>query len=234
VACAIYLGTYVATMAEVAVNKSSGRVEVKRVVCAQDEGRHRQSGRLAAADGGQHQPAPTLLLVAQDREDTDREPGGAGVGLRRTRNPGTVLHEVDLTRPDENGEIRASGRITRLSAGGNSGTARLSEQHCGQASPRRLIVRGRFLREQFSKGPQQKLVGFLDGAELRRKVYFPAPETRPPAATSGLGHVQVHRPAFGRASKADGNLPQIPGKLTDCTDICVQLCQAVPAGLTQQ
>jgi isoquinoline 1-oxidoreductase len=38
VACAIYLGTYVATMAEVAVAKSTGRVEVKRVVCAQDEG----------------------------------------------------------------------------------------------------------------------------------------------------------------------------------------------------
>jgi nicotinate dehydrogenase subunit B len=38
VACAIYLGTYVTTMAEVAVNKSTGRVEVKRVVCAQDGG----------------------------------------------------------------------------------------------------------------------------------------------------------------------------------------------------
>jgi isoquinoline 1-oxidoreductase len=38
VACAIYLGTYVATMAEVAVDKSTGRVEVKRVVCAQDQG----------------------------------------------------------------------------------------------------------------------------------------------------------------------------------------------------
>ena len=35
---AIYLGTYVATMAEVAVNKSTGRVELKRVVCAQDQG----------------------------------------------------------------------------------------------------------------------------------------------------------------------------------------------------
>jgi len=38
VACAIYLGTYVATMAEVTVNKSTGRVQVQRVVCAQDEG----------------------------------------------------------------------------------------------------------------------------------------------------------------------------------------------------
>ncbi|MBM3748059.1 MAG: xanthine dehydrogenase family protein molybdopterin-binding subunit, partial [Acidobacteria bacterium] len=38
VACAIYLGTYVATMAEVAVNKSTGHVQVRRVVCAQDQG----------------------------------------------------------------------------------------------------------------------------------------------------------------------------------------------------
>jgi len=38
VSCAIYLGTYVALMAEVAVDKSTGRVQVKRVVCAQDEG----------------------------------------------------------------------------------------------------------------------------------------------------------------------------------------------------
>lgn len=38
VACAIYLGTYVATMAEVAVDKSSGKVQVRRVVCAQDQG----------------------------------------------------------------------------------------------------------------------------------------------------------------------------------------------------
>jgi len=38
VACAIYLGTYVATMAEAAVDKSTGHVQVKRVVCAQDQG----------------------------------------------------------------------------------------------------------------------------------------------------------------------------------------------------
>lgn len=38
VACAIYANTYVATMAEVAVDKDDGRVRVKRVVCAQDEG----------------------------------------------------------------------------------------------------------------------------------------------------------------------------------------------------
>ena len=38
VACAIYLGTYVTTMAEVEVDKATGRVQVKRVVCAQDQG----------------------------------------------------------------------------------------------------------------------------------------------------------------------------------------------------
>jgi isoquinoline 1-oxidoreductase len=37
-ACAIYSGTYVATVAEVAVDKSTGNVDVKRVVCAQDQG----------------------------------------------------------------------------------------------------------------------------------------------------------------------------------------------------
>jgi isoquinoline 1-oxidoreductase len=37
-ACGIYLGTYVAAMAEVAVDLKSGRVQVKRVVCAQDMG----------------------------------------------------------------------------------------------------------------------------------------------------------------------------------------------------
>ncbi len=38
ISCAIYLGTYVALMAEVAVDKATGQVQVKRVVCAQDEG----------------------------------------------------------------------------------------------------------------------------------------------------------------------------------------------------
>jgi len=37
-ACADYLGTYLATMAEVEVNKENGNVQVKRVVCAQDMG----------------------------------------------------------------------------------------------------------------------------------------------------------------------------------------------------
>jgi isoquinoline 1-oxidoreductase len=38
IACADYLGTYLATMAEVEVNKETGAVQVKRVVCAQDMG----------------------------------------------------------------------------------------------------------------------------------------------------------------------------------------------------
>jgi nicotinate dehydrogenase subunit B len=38
IACADYLGTYVATVAEVEVDKASGHVQVKRVVCAQDMG----------------------------------------------------------------------------------------------------------------------------------------------------------------------------------------------------
>ena len=37
-ACATDVGTYVAAVAEVAVNKTTGNVEVKRVVCAQDQG----------------------------------------------------------------------------------------------------------------------------------------------------------------------------------------------------
>jgi nicotinate dehydrogenase subunit B len=38
VACAIYLGTWVAMCAEVVVDRATGRVKVKRVVCAQDMG----------------------------------------------------------------------------------------------------------------------------------------------------------------------------------------------------
>jgi CO/xanthine dehydrogenase Mo-binding subunit len=37
-ACTDYLGTYLATMAEVKVNRSNGKVQVLRVVCAQDTG----------------------------------------------------------------------------------------------------------------------------------------------------------------------------------------------------
>jgi nicotinate dehydrogenase subunit B len=38
VACSIYLGTYGAAMAEVAVDRTTGRVNVKRIVCAQEMG----------------------------------------------------------------------------------------------------------------------------------------------------------------------------------------------------
>jgi CO/xanthine dehydrogenase Mo-binding subunit len=38
IACGMDAGTYVATMAEVEVDKASGNVKVKRVVCAQDMG----------------------------------------------------------------------------------------------------------------------------------------------------------------------------------------------------
>ena len=38
IACAMYLGTYIATMAEVAVDPKTGAIRVKRVVCAHDTG----------------------------------------------------------------------------------------------------------------------------------------------------------------------------------------------------
>ncbi len=38
VSCGIYSGTYVATMAQVAVDKGTGHVQVERVVCAEDQG----------------------------------------------------------------------------------------------------------------------------------------------------------------------------------------------------
>ncbi len=38
IACAMYLGTYIATMAEVAVDRKTGAIRVKRVVCAHDTG----------------------------------------------------------------------------------------------------------------------------------------------------------------------------------------------------
>ena len=56
VSCAIYLGTYVAMMAEVAVNKSTGRVEVKRVVCAQDE------GVIVNPDGSRQQMEGSIMM----------------------------------------------------------------------------------------------------------------------------------------------------------------------------
>jgi len=56
VACAIYLGTYVATMAEVAVDKGAGHVQVKRVVCAQDQ------GVIVNPDGSRQQMEGSIMM----------------------------------------------------------------------------------------------------------------------------------------------------------------------------
>jgi isoquinoline 1-oxidoreductase len=56
VACAIYLGTYVATMAEVAVNKSTGHVQVRRVACAQDQ------GVTVSPDGSRQQMEGSIMM----------------------------------------------------------------------------------------------------------------------------------------------------------------------------
>jgi isoquinoline 1-oxidoreductase len=56
VSCAIYMGTYIATMAELAVNKGSGQVQVKRVVCAQDE------GVIVSPDGSRQQIEGSITM----------------------------------------------------------------------------------------------------------------------------------------------------------------------------
>jgi isoquinoline 1-oxidoreductase len=56
IACAIYMGTYVATIAEVAVDKSAGRVQVKRVVCAQDQ------GVIVSPDGSRQQIEGSITM----------------------------------------------------------------------------------------------------------------------------------------------------------------------------
>jgi CO/xanthine dehydrogenase Mo-binding subunit len=56
VACATDVGTYVATMAEVAVDRSSGQVQVKRVVCAQDE------GVIVNSDGSRQQMEGCIMM----------------------------------------------------------------------------------------------------------------------------------------------------------------------------
>lgn len=55
-ACAIYLGTYVATMAEVAVDRATGRVQVKRLLCAQD------MGVVVDPDGARQQMEGSLTM----------------------------------------------------------------------------------------------------------------------------------------------------------------------------
>ena len=53
ISCTNYLNTYVATMAHVSVNKSTGEVKVERVVCAQDMGEiiNPQGGKLQIEGG---------------------------------------------------------------------------------------------------------------------------------------------------------------------------------------
>ncbi|MBI4874934.1 MAG: xanthine dehydrogenase family protein molybdopterin-binding subunit [Acidobacteria bacterium] len=55
-ACALYMGTYVATAAEVAVDKKTGHVRVKRVVCAQDQ------GLVVSPDGSRQQIEGSITM----------------------------------------------------------------------------------------------------------------------------------------------------------------------------
>ncbi len=56
VACGIYSGTYVATMAEVSVDKSTGAVRVKRVITAQDQ------GVIVTPDGSRQQMEGSIMM----------------------------------------------------------------------------------------------------------------------------------------------------------------------------
>ena len=56
VSCAIYLGTYVAMMAEVGVDRKSGQVQVRRVVCAQDQ------GLVVNPDGSRQQIEGSIMM----------------------------------------------------------------------------------------------------------------------------------------------------------------------------
>ncbi|MGC8794210.1 MAG: xanthine dehydrogenase family protein molybdopterin-binding subunit [Bryobacteraceae bacterium] len=56
VSCAIYLGTYVAMMAEVAVDSKTGRVQVSRVVCAQ------RQGLVVNSDGSPQQIEGSIMM----------------------------------------------------------------------------------------------------------------------------------------------------------------------------
>lgn len=56
VSCALYLGTYVAMMAEVSVDQSSGRIRVRRVVCAQDQ------GLVVNPDGSRQQMEGSIMM----------------------------------------------------------------------------------------------------------------------------------------------------------------------------
>jgi CO/xanthine dehydrogenase Mo-binding subunit len=56
VACGIYSGTYVATMAEVSVDRSAGTVQVKRVATAQDQ------GLTVSPDGSRQQIEGSIMM----------------------------------------------------------------------------------------------------------------------------------------------------------------------------
>ena len=118
--CGVYSGTYIATCAEVAVNKTTGRVQVKRMVLAQDQGVTVNPEGIAPADGRQHHhgaglrahrrgalqgrrgAAPQLrqlraaafFLAAEDRDGADRQPGhcrAQGCGEPPIINIGAVI-----------------------------------------------------------------------------------------------------------------------------------------------
>jgi len=56
VSCALYLGTYVAMAAEVSVERTTGRVQVRRVVCAQDQ------GLVVSPDGSRQQMEGSIMM----------------------------------------------------------------------------------------------------------------------------------------------------------------------------
>ncbi len=106
VACAIYLGTYVTTMAEVAVDKSTGRVRVNRVVCAQDQ------GVIVTPDGSRQQIEGSIMMgLGYALTEEVRFKGGEV--LNRNFDSYEIPHFSWLPRIEsvlvENPEVAASG-----------------------------------------------------------------------------------------------------------------------------
>ncbi len=110
VACGMDAGTYVAAIAEVAVDADKGTVQVKRVVCAQDMGLvinpegatiqmegcitmglgyalteeiHFKGGKVSGHEL-RHLRNPAVLLGAEDRDRAHRGQGNPAAGWRRT------------------------------------------------------------------------------------------------------------------------------------------------------
>ena len=100
VACGIDAGTYVATIAEVAVDAKKGTVQVKRVVCAQDMGVVINPRRREDPDGRLHHDGPGLCpdrgSPFQGRQSPRHE-------LRHLRNPALLLGAEDRDR-DRSGQ----------------------------------------------------------------------------------------------------------------------------------